>query len=101
MQRPLLVVLAIFLPACGQDKPTDAQIKQQYYVNFDKVEGFFKILDYKKINGYKEKDSIYIAEINTKIEYLIDFNEFINKMVEQIYQQMPFKSDQKNKKAAK
>ena len=84
----LIFMLLITGGCISSDRPSDSEIREMYLNEvYSGQDGAFakkvmKITDVVKVNGYLKDNNSYIAEVNTKVKFLLDSKEIYKLAVE-------------------
>lgn len=73
----LRYALALFLVGCGG--PSEKQMLQQYvdYTQFNHdMPALYEASKHKKLDGYEQSETLYIADMSHEIRFLMDFDQF-------------------------
>jgi hypothetical protein len=78
----LLALFALFLGACTAVVPKDAEIETMVRDNLltDGLGDLFVLKNFKKVNGFRESDNVYIVDVEYDLEFQKSFIEVVKEI---------------------
>ncbi len=77
----LLLLVSLSLPACS-GLPEDQQIEKMVRDNLltDGLGDLFEVRDFKKVNGFRESENVYIVDVEYDLEFRKSFTEVVREI---------------------